>query len=74
MSTPFEHVQTQALQLSATERAALADRLWMSLDEATETDAAWEAEILHRTEQIQRGDVVCRPWDDVMTELRAKYG
>ena len=37
-------------------------------------DAAWEAEIARRIQQIDSGEVECIPWEAVMTEMRGKFG
>lgn len=76
MSAPvsLEAVEADALKLSPQDRAELAERLWMSVTvDDEEHDAAWEAEIRRRAAQVDRGEVTCRPWGDVMQELRALY-
>ena len=76
-TSQLEAVANEALKLSPDERADLADRLWLSVqgaDAATDPDAAWEAEIAHRIQQIDSGEVQCRSWSEVMSELRAKHG
>ena len=74
MPTPQEIVETQAMKLSPTERADLADKLWLSVHSRDEVDAAWEEEIVRRIRQIDAGEVECVPWATVMAELRAKLG
>ena len=74
MPTPQEIVETQAMKLSPTERADLADKLWLSVHSRDEVDAAWEEEIVRRIRQIDAGEVECVPWATVMAELRAKVG
>ena len=74
MPTPQEIVETQAMKLSPTERADLADKLWLSVHSRDEVDAAWDAEIALRIRQIDAGEVECVPWATVMAELRAKLG
>ena len=74
MPTPQEIVEAQAMKLSPTERADLADKLWLSVHSRDEVDAAWEAEIAQRIRQIDAGEVECVPWASVMAELRAKLG
>lgn len=74
MPIPIELIQTEAMKLSPTERADLADRLWHSVHSAQEVEAAWDEEIEQRTRQIDSGEVECVAWDAVMAELRAKYG
>ena len=74
MPTPQEIVEAQAMKLSPTERADLADKLWLSVHSRDEVDAAWDAEIARRIRQIDAGEVECVPWATVMAELRAKLG
>jgi putative addiction module component (TIGR02574 family) len=74
MPTPSEIVEAQAMKLSPAERADLADKLWLSVNSKEEVAAAWDAEIERRIRQIDAGEVECIPWDDVMAELRTKYG
>ena len=74
MPTPQEIVEAQAMKLSPTERADLADKLWLSVHSRDEVDAAWEEEIVRRIRQIDVGEVECVPWATVMAELRAKLG
>ena len=74
MPTPQEIVEAQAMKLSPTERADLADKLWLSVHSRDEVDAAWEEEIVRRIRQIDAGEVECVPWATVMAELRAKLG
>jgi putative addiction module component (TIGR02574 family) len=76
-TSPLETIASEALKLSPDERADLADRLWISVqdgDTAADVDEAWEVEIAHRIQQIDGGEVQCRPWREVMSELRAKHG
>lgn len=71
MNTPLQAVEAQAMQLTAQERADLADKLWLSVNSTAEVEQAWQAEILRRLDQVESGDVVCRPWADVMAEMTA---
>ncbi|MDP1649439.1 MAG: addiction module protein [Rubrivivax sp.] len=74
MPTPIEIVEAQAMKLTPNERADLADKLWLSVNSKDEVDAAWEAEIARRIQQIDSGEVGYIPWETVMAELRAKFG
>lgn len=69
----LQRVEAAALLLSPDERAELAERLWASVEGRDSLDPAWEAEIKRRMQEVDSGAVQCRPWDEVMTELRAKY-
>ena len=72
MSTTVEHVLTQALQMPPQDRALIAERLLSSLDgEADwEVEVAWQQEAQRRIGAIDRGEVVCLPWEQVMNRLR----
>jgi putative addiction module component (TIGR02574 family) len=70
MTTPLQAIEAEAMKLSAQERADLADRLWISAHDSQAVDAAWQAEIERRVRQIDSGEVVCRPWAEVMAGLK----
>ena len=74
MPTPIEIVEAEAMKLSPSERADLADKLWMSAEPSAEVEAAWDAEIDRRIREIDAGEVECVPWEQVMADLRSKYG
>ena len=71
MTTPLQTIEAEALKLTAEERADLADKLWASVHSADAVEQAWKAEIARRTQQVDSGAVVCRPWADVMADLKA---
>lgn len=66
--TKFESVLSQALELDADERQMLALRLEASLGETKHLgyDAAWEAEIKRRVDELERGEAGEVDWDDAM--------
>ena len=66
--TKFESVLSQALELDELERQMLALRLEMSLGEEKDPgyDAAWEAEVKRRLNEIDRGEVELIDWDDAI--------
>lgn len=72
MSTTVEHVLTQALQMPPQDRALIAERLLSSLDAEAdwEVEVAWQQEAQRRIGAIDRGEVVCLPWEQVMNRLR----
>lgn len=72
MSLTYDQVAAEAMQLSAKERADLADKLWASVDTPEAVAAAWDAEIARRIAQIDSGEVETIPFEEVMAELRAK--
>lgn len=71
----FEHLRSEALQLSANERAELALILIQSLDGGADDDAeaAWDAELSRRLNQIERGEVAGQPAESVISRLREKH-
>ena len=73
MSIIAENVLAQALQMPAKERATIAERLLASLDTKMdeEIEAAWQQEMQRRLAEIDKGEVVCLPWEQVLQRLRA---
>lgn len=71
-----ETLKSQLAQLSAQDRAELAQFLIGSLDETTDDhpEAAWKAELLKRAEEITNGCTEGIPADEVFGRLREKYG
>jgi putative addiction module component, TIGR02574 family len=65
-------IQSEVLNLSATERARLLDLIWDSLSEpelkARET--AWAAESERRIDAYDSGTLTARPAADVFSELK----
>lgn len=72
MTLSIDAILAQAMQLTPTERADLADRLWLSVNSREEVDAAWEAEIQRRVAELDAGEAECIPFEAVMAEMRAK--
>ena len=75
MTENVEQLKSQLSRLSAQERAALAHFLIHSLDEGVDidADAAWDAELARRMEELKSGKAVGEPADKVFAELREKY-
>ena len=75
-----EKIKADALRLTESERAELARALIASLDEEGEelTEAEWEAawapELERRMRRLESGESKTTPVEEVMAELRAKYG
>jgi putative addiction module component (TIGR02574 family) len=71
MATQTE-ILSQALALSAEERAALADSLLESLDTDVDEDAPeqWRIETRKRMAELDSGSVETVAWDDVRARLR----
>lgn len=72
MSTSVDKILAQALQMPPKERAAVAERLIASLDSEVDWDVevAWQQEVQRRIEEINQGEVVCIPWEQVLHRLR----
>lgn len=75
MTDKTQVIVEQALKLSPTERAEVAEKLIVSLDEVPETDVeqAWQEEIQKRLAQVDRGEVELIDSDTVMAELRKRH-
>jgi putative addiction module component (TIGR02574 family) len=71
MSTQLEQLHLQALQLSAEERAQLADRLITSLFEENDIESAWAAEVERRLAEIDSGRAVLTPAAEAIARARA---
>jgi putative addiction module component (TIGR02574 family) len=67
----LEAVEAQALELTAEERARLADRLITSLFEDHEIENAWAAEVERRIEEIENGRAKLVPAADSIARARA---
>ena len=75
VSATAEKIRTELAGLNTAERAELAHFLIQSLDQGVDADAeaAWEAELARRAEEIRSGRAVGIPAEKVFSELRAKY-
>lgn len=71
MTTSTADVYKQALDLDEWDRATLAGLLIESLEEEPDRDleAAWQAEVQRRIEELDSGDVETIPWEDVKARL-----
>lgn len=72
MTDKTQAIVEQALKLSPTERADVAEQLLASLDEVFDSDVekAWQEEVQQRLQQIERGEVKTIPWEEVQRRLR----
>ena len=68
----LKDLEQEALRLSAEERASLAHKLILSLDDPheAELDEAWLAEADRRARQIDRGEAQPIPADEVRRKAR----
>lgn len=71
MQTQFETLEAEALKLTVTERAKLADHLIASLDEDSEIGEAWAAETERRIAEIEAGTVQLIPAAEAIARARA---
>ncbi|MBT9149626.1 MAG: addiction module protein [Dehalococcoidia bacterium] len=71
----LQEVANRAFARSPEERAELAQRFIVSLDDAIdkEVETAWDAEIERRVKEIKSGKAKGRPVEDILAEIRAKY-
>lgn len=70
MPPSFDTLEAQALQLTAEERAQLADHLLASLGGASETDDAWFAEVQQRIAEIEQRGTPMVPVGDAIARAR----
>ncbi len=72
MSAVVENIVAQALRMPPKDRAIIVERLISSLDTEVDWDVevAWQQEVQRRIEEIDNGEVVCLPWEQVLQRLR----
>lgn len=71
MQTQFETLEAEALKLTTAERAKLAEHLIASLDEDSEIEEAWAAEVERRIADIEAGTVQMIPAAEAIASARA---
>lgn len=75
MRAEVSELLKKALALPPEARAVMAQSLWESLDQEpadAEAEAAWEAEIGRRIEEIESGQVQLIPHEEVRRRLLAR--
>lgn len=72
MSTNLEVLEAEVLQLAATERSHLLERLIASLDTDPEVEAAWEKEADRRESEIESGSISAISGVEAIARLRAR--
>ena len=73
MAAGFEEIERQAQELSAEDRAKLAEALLESLRAPlSEIEAAWAHEIQERVAAFDRGEVAAHSAEDVFAEARRR--
>jgi putative addiction module component (TIGR02574 family) len=72
MSSLLTELSERARHLPPEERAQLAEGLLESLQvgSSSEVEAAWDAEVLQRIDEYERGEAKLVPADDVFAEAR----
>lgn len=75
MTEIAERLRNELLQLPSQDRAELAYYLLQSLDQKGEeaSQAAWEAELERRWQEMETGAVEGESAEDVFASLRKKY-
>ena len=71
MAIQFEVLEAEALKLGTAERARLVEHLIASLDEDSEIEEAWAAEVERRIDAVETGSVQLIPAADVIAQARA---
>ncbi len=76
MTEAAEKLKAELAALPVEDRAELAHFLLESIDEETdpEAEAAWDAELARRAEEIKSGKAVGVPGEEALRRLREKYG
>ena len=72
ISSPLEDIEAAALQLATGDRAKLAERLLISLEEDDEILASWVAEAERRADAFDRGETETIDFDEAITQARAR--
>lgn len=72
INAQLEEIEAAALQLAPAERAHLAERLLVSLDEDDEILAAWVTEAEHRADAFDRGEMSAIDFDEAIAQARAR--
>lgn len=71
----INEVESGALNLDVSARAALAEKLLRSLEDLSEEEIErlWVDEALRRDEELDSGKATARDADDVIRDLRARF-
>ena len=72
MDTQLELLESEALKLAPSDRAALAQRLLASLDADSEIEEAWASEIDRRIAEVESGAVNTVPIAEALAQVRAR--
>lgn len=76
MPLTFDQLTEEAMQLPATSRVLLADKLVESLEseELDEVQRLWAAEAIRRRDEVRSGKVQAVPGEQVLDEVRRLVG
>jgi putative addiction module component (TIGR02574 family) len=76
MPLTFDQLTEEAMQLPATSRVLLADKLVESLEseELDEIQRLWAAEAIRRRDEVRSGKVQAVPGEQVLDEVRRLVG
>ena len=76
MSLTLDQIAEEAMQLPATSRALLADKLVESLEseDLDEIQKLWSTEAIRRRDEIRSGQVQPVPGEEVLEEVRRLVG
>ena len=78
MSTLLEKIRSDVSLLPIEEQQVLAvdllDVAWGAYEPAAEVEAAWNAEITKRADEIRTGKATVIPWTTVQTDLAKEFG
>ncbi len=72
INSPLEDIEAAALQLATSDRAKLAERLLISLEEDDEILAAWVEEAERRGDAYERGEMEAIDFDEAIAQARAR--
>ncbi len=75
MNATTERIIAEIEQLPQNERALIAEKILLKLDDTDETfdpevELAWQKEIAKRMEELDSGKVEGIPWEEVRAKLR----
>ena len=73
MSTTFESIEAEVLNLPNVDRSRLLDRLIASLDTDRDIDDAWMREVKLRDEEIDSGALEALSMKAVLAKLRDQH-
>lgn len=76
MPLTIDQITTEAMQLSVSSRAELAEKLVESLDFPEDDDIrrAWATEAIRRRDDVRSGRVQTIPGEQVLAEIRQMLG